>query len=444
MKYYNTLILALAYVFILTLFPISSSLVAQSVGRSADTLGNPFDFSSLNLPYTSPCFGSGWPRRLLDRDVREVVKRVFIEEGLQWKTTHIWQEGEDQVKLDAYDPTTKIGFVYLHHSQLGLGATWGQCSRAKIRNVTTGEGDWLTKELEKLITQDKSQDWFEAKIIELKHSSRFDATKKKRYIRLVTKLRNGKKVPSIQLENFLIDTKARGRNAAYVEAILAQVTELKKGKQRSELIRQFNLLHGQWQTRKRRRSPLQEQLQQLAFELAKEPYHSPGNPQKWANIHMAVDVLNRCKYVEAVPVTQALSKAIKAARTNDWSELQRVKQWRNIVMADLSEIKKMIAVQSITDDRVLVMNDRSTVNEIERDPAFVYYGRAPEYVFAGLPPKEKIESLPEAEKMEVLTAYRTRAQEYRNNERGINRQRQLETLAQQVRSFINWARTSQP
>ncbi|MEM9835358.1 MAG: hypothetical protein AAF828_02580 [Bacteroidota bacterium] len=432
-------------IFTLLLFflPLYSILTQSAIQRPATT-HNPFDFTQLGLPYTPVYCGTGLPEHLGEKDIRAVVQRVFAEADLQWDTAHIWQDGDDQVLLDAYDPVSKIGFVYLHHFQLGAGtSTAKNHANGRIDRINMGEGDWLERQHQRFLRTKTRKNWQKSLKRSIDRCKRMDAPSKASYHRLVDEALTGSVEEQRTLENMLIQLYGMGNTLDYIEAMLAKAADLPLGPERSELIRRFSLLERQGQVSKISQNDpyyaLLLEVRKLAFELAKKPYHYAGHPQKWVNINAVTDLVRRLRYVNHPDFVADIENAILAASDGEWEPLQQLQRIRNPIMASLGEIKKMTSPKNAGQDRIMVMNYNSQITVVPGSNAY-YREPIPAEVFAGLPNKSAMKALPEDERKAARRAYFERSQDYRNKQREQLMQQQILVVEQQVRDFIQSAK----
>jgi hypothetical protein len=81
---------------------------------------NPFPLALTGLPHTPSSFGTGLPSRLNSKEAKNIIFKVFQEEGLQLKKNYLFKKGENTYELDGYDEKTKIGFAWLNNNNLNV------------------------------------------------------------------------------------------------------------------------------------------------------------------------------------------------------------------------------------------------------------------------------------------------------------------------------------
>lgn len=102
--------------------PKASAAVSFELPFTAkDTLGNPFPFESMGVPYIPASFGTGLPSRIKSEDAREVINKVFKEEGLKLEQQYMYNKDGVKVLLDGYNPELQIGYVWVDYRNMGPG-----------------------------------------------------------------------------------------------------------------------------------------------------------------------------------------------------------------------------------------------------------------------------------------------------------------------------------
>jgi len=86
-----------------------------------DSLKNTFPISATNLPYHPAMFGTGLPSRLSSRDVIDVLNLAFTEEGLNPVLDTTLRIDGQSIPVSAYDPKTKIGYIWMDYDNYGEG-----------------------------------------------------------------------------------------------------------------------------------------------------------------------------------------------------------------------------------------------------------------------------------------------------------------------------------
>ncbi len=79
---------------------------------------NPFTLEQSGLPHQPSMFGTGQPSYLADKKAREVIDRVFREEGFTLKSNVPYQEEDNELVLDGFDENDHTGYVLAHFKNL--------------------------------------------------------------------------------------------------------------------------------------------------------------------------------------------------------------------------------------------------------------------------------------------------------------------------------------
>ena len=422
------------------LISFGQTLSAQSVDEIPTPDRNPFGFETLGLPFTPVSFGTGMPERLSEKTVRDVVYRAFTAEGLQWDTTHVWKEKSKEVLLDGYDQQLGIGYVFADYRRLGEGTMRNNHRSSRLDRVKMEDGNWLEETVDKFLQNRDHERWEGWKLEEIQRKGELDKTKKEEFIRYVNDLKNDKEVPRLALENMVMELRVNGYYHEYTKELVQVALELPLGKERDEIIRQVSLLNTQMQAGKQRGDevtrPLQEDLQELAFQLSIKPYNFGNNARKWVDINSAADLIDKLRYASKPEMLEQVATAIEAAKKGNWKALQRVQEIRNPLVMDLDEIRDLAAREKEDEDFVLVLSHHgeATISGVGG------YAMAPDSLFADLPDWKTIQSMEGEERNKYRKERMDRQTNYRNRIRKEKEEEKLKNLELQVRGWIRWAK----
>jgi len=77
----------------------------------------------MNVPFRTVSFGTGTASRLSSQEAREVINRIFEEEGIYLQKNYDYKRGEVSALLDGFDPKRNIGYVWIDGNKMGDGMT---------------------------------------------------------------------------------------------------------------------------------------------------------------------------------------------------------------------------------------------------------------------------------------------------------------------------------
>jgi len=82
---------------------------------------NPFKFKDMNIPITTVLSGSRSSSRLNSEEARDIINKVFQEEGIYLQENYDYKKGEVRALLDGFDPKSNIGYVWIDGNKMGSG-----------------------------------------------------------------------------------------------------------------------------------------------------------------------------------------------------------------------------------------------------------------------------------------------------------------------------------
>ncbi|MCC6726017.1 MAG: hypothetical protein IT258_16040 [Saprospiraceae bacterium] len=102
-----------------------------------DTLGNPFPFERMGVPFRTSAFGTGVPERLTSKEAQTVIDSVFRAEGIRLEKTVI-RTTDGFVEVDGYDAVQKIGYVWIDWGRMDsdMYTSWMDLKRNKDGSFT--------------------------------------------------------------------------------------------------------------------------------------------------------------------------------------------------------------------------------------------------------------------------------------------------------------------
>ncbi len=82
-----------------------------------DTLGNPFPFEKMGVPFRTSPFGTGQPSRISSEEARAVIDSVFRAEGFRMERKVV-KAADGLIELNGYDAEKHIGYVYVDFNRM--------------------------------------------------------------------------------------------------------------------------------------------------------------------------------------------------------------------------------------------------------------------------------------------------------------------------------------
>ncbi len=96
-----------------------AGILVGSVAVSGCGVLSPFKFKDMNVPFRTSSFGTGTASRLSSEEAREVIDRVFKEEGIYLQKNYEYKKGEVSALLDGFDLKRNIGYVWIDGYKMG-------------------------------------------------------------------------------------------------------------------------------------------------------------------------------------------------------------------------------------------------------------------------------------------------------------------------------------
>lgn len=92
-----------------------SSLMAQ---ETADSLYNPFTIERAHVPYRPVSFGTGQPERLKHQETLEAIRKAFTDSGIELKENVALDDNNISIYLNGYSEKEQIGFVLINYHNM--------------------------------------------------------------------------------------------------------------------------------------------------------------------------------------------------------------------------------------------------------------------------------------------------------------------------------------
>jgi len=96
-----------------------------------DSLFNPFLYENLGIPYSPPTCGNGLLSYISKKDAREVINKVFEEEGIKLQENYYYKSDSITTVVDGFNPDLNIGYIWLGRDKMGVGMVRIQVSSTK-------------------------------------------------------------------------------------------------------------------------------------------------------------------------------------------------------------------------------------------------------------------------------------------------------------------------
>lgn len=95
---------------------------------------NPFPLEGSGLPFRTSPYGTGEPQRLEAELARRAIDAVFAAEGIELTSGYAYAKDGVAVKLDGYDPKSRLGYVFGDWDKLDGSAliSWAESHEARV------------------------------------------------------------------------------------------------------------------------------------------------------------------------------------------------------------------------------------------------------------------------------------------------------------------------
>jgi hypothetical protein len=411
----------------------------------APPLKNPFTLRSLGLPYQPMMFGTGLPERLNEKDVRAAAKRAFEAEGIKLDSAFLWHEGTQELRLDAYDTVSHIGYVVLPHYKLGPGterdARWRHDKELK-------DASWIEQHKAYFRKMKSSQDARKSLLEYLKDMDpvRVPESRRGLYKGLADQLQDNidSIVETETFTNLILDGTFHRVRASYLpelEAIIEQtITTNRKSIQKDGLNRiQILVDHQMLREQRPMSDPKMAEFNEAYNLIIKAAFELSGVRQtletkdRWDLLARIQRTLFNVQETQEEP---AFMQKVKSALANGtkWAALEALGRYIDQIQASMDEIEA-ITMEAEAGKRFVAMIDWfGPHTEVKR--GFLDKNDMPPYPqtrpdWKDLDKETRSKLIMEREK--AYDAARKKANEYAE-EIAVQR------LENEIRQFIQWAR----
>lgn len=331
--------------------------VAQSQPAHAQ---DPFAFEHLGLPYTPIRCGTGLPIPMSESQVRTAVEAAFRAAGLDGLAPYRWRSDSAAIDLDAFHPTTGIGFLYLDYARYGATMSEGFGGKPFTLVPKSPYDRWpvqqQTAPYVQAIKNGKQADFFQRK--RRSNQALPDYT---HYLQTVMqRTANGDPISSEEVENLVLLEYKRQVNAR-VAALIDRAVATPGEADRAPTLQRINLLlRTQLAGKAEVGTPL-AQLQHLAFLLSAEKPERAEVQKRWNQLR-TLRLLLRYQRQPYTPIIADMLKAVDHG--TNWAALDLIDRVLDGYLIDLWELQTLITAPGNGVKAVLVIGPHNGLTQM--------------------------------------------------------------------------------